>query len=52
MSRGNRFYLSITILLAVAAIAGGVTLGVQHSRNQPVEIVLSQGELPEQSGQL
>jgi competence protein ComEA len=52
MSRANRFYLAITIFLAVAAIAGGVTLGVQHSRNQPVEIVLSQRELPEQSGQL
>jgi competence protein ComEA len=52
MSRVTRFYLSITIFLAVAAIAGGVTLGVQHSRNRPVEIVLSQTELPERSGQL
>jgi competence protein ComEA len=52
MSRANRFYLSITIFLAVAAIVGGITLGVQHSRNQPVEIVLSQTELPERSGQL
>jgi competence protein ComEA len=52
MSRANRFYLSITIFLAVAAIAGGITLGVQHSRNQPVEIVLSQTELSEQSGEL
>jgi competence protein ComEA len=52
MSRANRFYISITIFLAVAAIAGGITLGVQHSRSQPVEIVLSQTELPEQSGEL
>lgn len=52
MSRANRFYLSITIFLAIAAIAGGVTLGVQHHRNQPVEIVLSQTELPVQGGQL
>ena len=52
MNRANRFYLFITIFLAVAAVAGGVTLGVQHSRNQPVEIVLSQTEPAEQSGEL
>jgi competence protein ComEA len=52
MSRANRFYLFITIFLAVAAITGGVTLGLRHSRNQPVEIVLSQVELPELSGEL
>lgn len=50
MSHANRFYLFATIFLAVAAIAGGVMLVVQHNRNQPVEIVLSQTELPEQSG--
>jgi competence protein ComEA len=52
MSRADRFYLSITVLLLIAAIAGGVMLAVQHSRNQPVEIVLSQTEPPEQSGEL
>jgi competence protein ComEA len=52
MSRANRFYLFITVFLVIAAIAGGVTLAVQHSRNQPVEIVLSQIEPSEQSGEL
>jgi competence protein ComEA len=52
MSRADRFYLSITVLLLIAAIAGGVMLAVQHSRNQPAEIVLSQTEPPEQSGEL
>ena len=52
MSRVDRFYLFATIFLAIAAIAGGITLAVQHSRNQPVEIVLSQTELPSQSGEI
>jgi competence protein ComEA len=52
MSRVDRFYLFITIFLLIAAIAGGITLAVQHSRNQPVEIVLSQTEAPQQSGEL
>jgi competence protein ComEA len=52
MSHADRFYLFITVLLLIAAIAGGVMLAVQHSRNQPVEIGLSQTELPGQSGQL
>ncbi|MDH4268904.1 MAG: helix-hairpin-helix domain-containing protein [Dehalococcoidia bacterium] len=52
MSRVNRVYLFITVFLLIAAIAGGVMLGVQHSRNQPVEIVLSQTEPPEQDGEL
>jgi len=52
MSRADRFYLFITVFLVIAAIAGGVTLAVQHSRNQPVEIVLSQTEPPGQSGEL
>ncbi|MGA2670998.1 MAG: ComEA family DNA-binding protein [Dehalococcoidia bacterium] len=52
MSRADRFYLSVTVLLLIAAIAGGVTLAVQHSRSQPVEIVISQTELPEQSGEI
>jgi len=52
MSRADRFYLFVTVFLIVAAMAGGVMLAVQHSRNQPVEIVLSQTELPEQSGEI
>jgi competence protein ComEA len=52
MSRADRFYLFITVFLLIAAIAGGVMLAVQHSRNQLVEIVLSQTEPPEQSGEL
>ncbi|MEE8620042.1 MAG: helix-hairpin-helix domain-containing protein, partial [Dehalococcoidia bacterium] len=31
---------------------GGIMLAVQHSRNQPVEIVLSQTEPPAQGGEL
>ena len=52
MSRASRFYLFITVFLLIAAIAGGVTLAVQHNKSQPVEIVLSQTELPELSGEL
>jgi len=52
MSRADRFYLFVTVFLVIAAIAGGITLAVQHSRSQPVEIVLSQTEPPEQSGEI
>ncbi len=52
MSRADRFYLFVTVFLAIAAIAGSVMLAVQHNRNQPVEIVLSQTELPELSGEI
>jgi len=52
MSRADRFYLFATVFLVIAAIAGGVMLAVQHSRSQPVEIVLSQTEPPELSGEL
>jgi competence protein ComEA len=52
MSRADRFYLFITVFLVIAAIAGSVMLAVQRSRSQPVEIVLSQTEPPEQSGEL
>jgi len=50
MSRVDRAYLFITVFLVIAAIAGGVMLGLQGSRNKPVEIVLSQTEPPELSG--
>ena len=52
MSRADRFYLFVTVFLVVAAIAGGVMLAVQHSRSQPVELVLSQTEPPELSGEI
>jgi competence protein ComEA len=52
MSRADRFYLFTTVFLLIAAMAGSIMLAVQHSRNQSVEIVLSQIEPPEQSGEL
>ena len=52
MSRADRFYLFITVFLAIAAIAGGIMLAMQHSRNQPVEIALSQTEPPAQNGEI
>ena len=52
MSRADRFYMFITIFLLIAAITGGVTLAVQHNRNQPVEIILSQTEPPVLSGEI
>jgi len=52
MSRAERFYLFATVFLVAAAMAGGILLSVQHSRNQPVEIVLSQTEPPELNGEL
>jgi competence protein ComEA len=52
MSRVDRLYLFVTVFLVIAAIAGGIMLAVQHSRSQPVEIVLSQTEPPELSGDI
>jgi competence protein ComEA len=52
MSRADRFYLFVTVFLVIAAIAGGIMLAVQRSRSQPVEIVLSQTEPPELSGEV
>ena len=52
MSRTDRFYLFATVFLIIAAIAGGIMLAVQHSRSQPVEIVLSQTEPLELGGEL
>jgi competence protein ComEA len=50
MSRVDRVYLFITVFLLIAAIAGGITLGLQRSGNQPVEIVLSETEPTQQNG--
>jgi competence protein ComEA len=52
MSRADRVYLFITVFLLIAAIAGGIMLGLERSRNQPVQIVLSQTEPPQQNGEL
>jgi len=52
MSRADRVYLIITVLLAIAAIAGGTMLARQQRQNQPVEIVLSQTQLPELTGRV
>jgi competence protein ComEA len=52
MSRADRIYLSVTTLLVIAAIAGGVKLAMQPHQSQPLEIVLSQIEPPTYSGQL
>ena len=52
MSRADKFYLSITMLLFIAVVVGGVMLALEHSRNQPVEIVLAQTESPVVNGEL
>jgi competence protein ComEA len=52
MSSADRAYLFITVFLFIAAIAGGVTLAVQRNGSQPLEIVLSETEPPELSGQI
>jgi len=52
VNRADRVYLFITVFLLIAAIAGGIMLGLQRSRNQPVEIVLSQTEPPQRNGEL
>jgi competence protein ComEA len=52
MSSVERAYLFITVFLLIAAIAGGIMLGVQRSGNRPVEIVLSETEPTQQNGEL
>ena len=52
MSRADRVYIFITVFLLIAAIIGGIMLGLQGSRTQPVEIVLSRIEPPTQSGEI
>ncbi len=52
MSHADRFYLFITVFLVIAIIAGGVTLIIRHNKSQPVEIILSQTSLPQQSGEI
>jgi competence protein ComEA len=52
MSRADRVYLFITVFLLIAAIAGAIMLGLERCRNQPVQIVLSQTEPPQQNGEV
>jgi len=52
MNRADRVYLFTTVFLLIAAIAGGIMLGLQRRGNQTVEIVLSQTEPPQQNGEL
>ena len=52
MGRTDRFYLSVIVFLVIAAMVGGVMLATKHSKTRPVEIVLSQTEPPQQSGEL
>jgi len=52
MSRADRFYLFVTVFLVIAVVVGGVMLATKHSKNQPVAIVLSQTEPPQQSGEV
>ena len=50
MSRGERAYLFVTVFLAIAAVVGGITLTLQRSRIQPLEITLCQTELAVKDG--
>ena len=52
MNRADRLYLFITGFLVIAAIAGGLTLALEHRKSQPMELALCQVEPPQQSGQL
>lgn len=52
MNQTNRFYLFITIFLAIAVIAGGVLLAIKHSGSQPVEITICRASPPQQSGKI
>jgi len=52
MGRADRFYLFVTVFLVIAVVVGGVMLAVKHSKSQHVEIVLSQTEPVQQSGEL
>jgi len=48
----DRFYLLTTVLLVIAAIAGGVALALEHSKSQPLEITLSQAAPSELAGEV
>jgi len=52
MNQADRFYIFITVFLIIALVVGGVMLLTNHNKIQPIELVLSQGALPQQGGEV
>ncbi len=52
MNQADRFYVFITVFLIIALAVGGVMLLTNRNKIQPVELVLSQGALPQQDGEV
>jgi len=52
MNQADRFYIFITVFLIIALVSGGVMLLTNHNKIQPIELVLSQGALPQQGGEV
>jgi len=52
MSQADRFYIFITVFLIIALVVGGVMLLTNRNEIQPVDLVLSQGALPQQGGEV
>jgi len=52
MSRADKLYLPITVFLVVAAVVGATMLAEKHSKNQPMEIVLSQPTVAQLSAEV
>jgi competence protein ComEA len=52
MNQADRFYVFITVFLIITLAVGGVMLLTNRNEMQPVELVLSQGALPQQGGEV
>ncbi len=52
MSQADRFYIFITVFLIIALVVGGVMVLTNRNKIQPIELVLSQGALPQQGGEV
>jgi len=52
MNQADRFYIFITVFLIIALVVGGVVLLTNRYKIQPVGLVLSQGALPKQGGEV
>jgi len=52
MNQADRFYIFITVFLIIAMAVGGVMLLTDRNKIQPIELVLSQGALPQQDGEV
>jgi len=52
MNQADRFYIFITVFLIIALVVGGVMLLTNRYKIQPVELVLSQGALPQQDSEV